>query len=220
MCFLPFLIIINTRWWWLLRANHLNVGFFEAQRLDGGDPVRLADLAGQPIVLIFFLHTCPHCHSALAFLKEQLEKIPEDKRPTLLGISLARGASRSAIHGSLRQEGIDFFEVLLDGSGKIANDYGAFGGVPVIYLIDRDGRIVQRTQGWHPGREQALLRMQLARIAGSGVPMLLNPKGYSGNDVCGVCHSSAHDSWLFTKHASAYNTLVTHGEERNPECVG
>jgi hypothetical protein len=33
MCFLPFLIIINTRWWWLLRANHLNVGFFEAQRL-------------------------------------------------------------------------------------------------------------------------------------------------------------------------------------------
>jgi uncharacterized protein (TIRG00374 family) len=33
MCFVLFLIIINGRWWWLLRANRLNVGFFEVQRL-------------------------------------------------------------------------------------------------------------------------------------------------------------------------------------------
>jgi peroxiredoxin len=193
---------------------------FEAERLDGGEPLRLADMAGRPVVLIFFLHTCPHCHAALQFFKEQLANIPEDKRPELLGISLARGASRATVHGSLRAEDIDYFPVLMDSSGSIANEYGAFGGVPVIYLIDGEGRIVQRTQGWQLGREQALLRMQLARIAGVQVPMLLNPKGYSGNDVCGVCHSPAHDSWLFTKHASAYDTLVTHGEERNPECVG
>jgi uncharacterized protein (TIRG00374 family) len=33
MCFFIFLIIINARWWWLLRANRLYVGFFEVQRL-------------------------------------------------------------------------------------------------------------------------------------------------------------------------------------------
>jgi hypothetical protein len=33
MCFVVFLIIINGRWWWLLRANRLEVGFFEVQRL-------------------------------------------------------------------------------------------------------------------------------------------------------------------------------------------
>ena len=33
MCFVLFLIIINARWWWLLRANRLDVGFFEVQRL-------------------------------------------------------------------------------------------------------------------------------------------------------------------------------------------
>jgi uncharacterized protein (TIRG00374 family) len=32
MCFVLFAIIINGRWWWLLRANRLDVGFFEAQR--------------------------------------------------------------------------------------------------------------------------------------------------------------------------------------------
>jgi hypothetical protein len=32
ICFVLFLILINARWWWLLRVNNLNVGFFEAQR--------------------------------------------------------------------------------------------------------------------------------------------------------------------------------------------
>ncbi|MBO68303.1 MAG: hypothetical protein CL398_08310 [Acidiferrobacteraceae bacterium] len=32
ICFLAFAIIANCRWWWLLRANNLNVGFLEAQR--------------------------------------------------------------------------------------------------------------------------------------------------------------------------------------------
>ena len=39
------------------------------------------DFRGKPLVLIFFLHTCPHCHEELAFLRTQLEAIPEDKRP-------------------------------------------------------------------------------------------------------------------------------------------
>jgi hypothetical protein len=33
MFFVLFLITINARWWWLLQANHLNVRFFEVQRL-------------------------------------------------------------------------------------------------------------------------------------------------------------------------------------------
>ena len=30
--FAVFVIIINSRWWWLMRVNGLGVGFFEAQR--------------------------------------------------------------------------------------------------------------------------------------------------------------------------------------------
>ena len=32
LCYFTFAIIVNTRWWWLLRANHLDVRFLEAQR--------------------------------------------------------------------------------------------------------------------------------------------------------------------------------------------
>ena len=49
--------------------------------------------------------------------------------------------------------------------------------------------------------------------------MLLNPKGYTGADACGVCHVDEYNSWRFTNHATAYDTLVTHGKERDAECV-
>ena len=193
---------------------------FETPRLDGGEPFRLADMEGRPYILIFFLHTCPHCHAALEFLKQELAKIPEDKRPELIGISLAASASRAAVHTSLDELGLDYFPILVDPSRDVQKQYGAAGGVPIIFVVDASGRIVQRLQGWTEGRSTALLRMQLARIAGTPIPMLLNPKGYTGSDACGVCHSAEYDSWLYTNHAGAYATLVEHGKERDPECVG
>ncbi|MEE8580527.1 MAG: multiheme c-type cytochrome [Myxococcota bacterium] len=190
---------------------------FEAERLKGGSRFRLADLSGRPLVLFFFLHSCSHCHDALAFFKEQLAAMPEKLRPSLIGVSVqARPAS---IRAMLEERDLDFFPVLLDGDRAVQNAYGVFGGVPDILLIDSERRIVQRIQGWRSDRDPALTRMSLARLAGTGVPMLLNPKGYTGNDVCSVCHEDQHATWLFTRHASAFDTLVTHTADRRGECV-
>ena len=194
---------------------------FVTPRLAGGDPFDLASLAGKPLVLIFFLHTCPHCHAALHFLQEELGKIPADNRPALVAVSISNRGSNAVVGAALRGEKIDVDELILlaDPAGDLASLYGVFGGVPVVNLIDGSGRIVQRIQGWEGGRETALLRMQLAKIAGVRVPMLLNPKGYTGADACGVCHVDEYNSWTFTRHASAYDTLVTHGQQRDGECV-
>jgi len=193
---------------------------FETVHLSGGETFKLASLEGKPLVLIFFLHTCPHCHKALQFLQQQLEKIEADKRPALVSVSIARSAGDSAVRSSLRDQGIvDDFPILSDPTGDLATAYGVFGGVPVIYLIDRDRRIAQRVQGWEGGREKALVGMQLAQIAGARVPLLLNHKGYTGADVCGVCHAKEYATWKFTDHSSAYDTLITHGQERDAECV-
>jgi hypothetical protein len=85
--------------------------------------------------------------------------------------------------------------------------------------VNAEGRIVYRTQGWREDRDPALVRMYLHRIAGEPIPMLLSRKGYTGNDACSVCHEREAATWSITPHARAYGTLVTHGQERDAECV-
>lgn len=181
-----------------------------------GDDFHLVEHRGKPVILIFFLHTCPHCHHALEFLKQILPKIPEERRPELYGISIVDRPS--AVRSALRNEGLDYFPVLRDPGEKVRTLFGAFSGVPDLVFIDADGNIAYRTVGWRE-RDKALVRMQVHKLAGDKIPMLLARVGYTGNDVCGVCHELEARSWEYTQHATAYDTLVTHGVERDAECV-
>jgi peroxiredoxin len=190
---------------------------FSARILDREESFELAAVRGQPVVLLFFLHTCPHCHEFLHFMKEQLPLLPEGKRPVFVGVELT--GKTYSVRSRLKQEGLDFFPVLFDDDRSIANAYGSFGGVPDTVLIDAEGRITARMQGWTPETDGPLLRMRLARLSGAPVPMLLRQNGYSGNEVCSVCHESERDTWLMTSHASAFDTLVKHGADSNAECV-
>ncbi len=191
---------------------------FEGIRLNGGEPFRLRDHAGRPVVLIFFLHTCPHCHHALQFLLPQIEKIPADKRPSLVAVSIQDRPR--AVRDALAELGIELQHVLLDSERKLQKLFQLQAGVPDIFFLDKQRRIVHRIQGWRDKRDPALARMTIAKISGTKIPYLLNPRGYTGSDVCGVCHELELESWHYTKHAGAYDTLVTHAAERNPECIG
>jgi peroxiredoxin len=191
---------------------------FTAERLEGGERFDLASLRGRPVVLMFFLFTCPHCHHALELLKNELPKLPEAQRPQLVGVSVA--GDPSTVLDRLRADGLDFFPVLLDLDGALRGAYGVVGGVPDIFVIDGGGQIVTRMQGWRDERDPALMRMWLARIAGQKVPMLLHSTGYSGSDVCAVCHEKETDTWLLTRHAHAFDTLVKHASDAKPECIG
>jgi len=191
---------------------------FSATRLGGGERFELTSLRGKPVVLMFFLPTCPHCHHALRFFREALAEIPEAQRPVLVGV-LATNRS-IGVREQLEQDQLDFFPVLLDPDRAIRAAYGLLAGVPVTFLIDRDGSIVSRTQGWRAEREPPLMRMRLAKLAGDEVPMLLHATGYSGNEFCNVCHERENQAWQLTNHASAFDSLVRHGADRDTECLG
>ncbi len=190
---------------------------FTATALDKPERFDLSSTRGRPVLLLFFLHTCPHCHEALEFIKTALAEMPEDKRPLVVGLELT-GRS-DAVRSTLRSDGLDFFPVIFDDGGKIQSAYGSFSGVPDLVMIDREGRIAHRMQGWRGEVDGPLLRMRMAKLAGAPIPMLLRAKGYSGSEVCGVCHESEHETWELTTHARAFSTLVTHGSDSDPECV-
>ncbi len=191
---------------------------FSAQVMDSDEAFDLASHFGKPVVLIFFLHTCPHCHEALSFLKEQLAELPESKRPVLAGIELT-GRTYS-VRKTLRDDGLDFFPVMFDDDSSISSAYGVFAGVPDMMFIDAKGRIAWRVQGWRPDIDGPMARMQLAKLVGAPIPMLLRAQGYSGSEVCGVCHEQEHATWMLTTHATAFDTLVKHGSDADAECVG
>lgn len=200
------------------RVSRPQAPTFSGPVLDQEAPFDLAEHRGEPVVLIFFLHTCPHCHAALRSLRQTLEALPEDKRPLLVGIEVS--GRTYAVRESLRELDLDFFPVLFDDDRSIQRAYGVFGGVPSIFLIDREGRIVANSEGWAPDQHEAVMKMRIARLAGVPVPMLLRTNGYSGNEVCSVCHELEHETWTFTSHASAFDTLVKHGSDADPECIG
>jgi peroxiredoxin len=190
---------------------------FQAERLEGGERFESSSLRGRPAVLVFFLYTCPHCHHALEFLKGELAKLPEEKRPRLVGISV--GGTPTTVRERLAADGLDFFPVLLDLDHQIRAAYGVLAGVPDIFVLDGSGAVVERIQGWRDDRDPALMRMWLAKVSGQPVPMLLHSTGFSGSDVCGVCHDKEYETWVLTPHAHAFDTLVKHAADADPECV-
>ncbi|MFO0690509.1 MAG: multiheme c-type cytochrome [Myxococcota bacterium] len=186
--------------------------------MSDGKVLETKALAGKPAIVIFFLHTCPHCHKALQSIKETLATLSDAEKPRLVAISIQNDPS--SVRSAMKELSLDFFDPYLDPGGKATERWGVTGGVPVVHVIDAEGRIRHRGQGWNGARDAGILRMTVARLAGARVPMLLDPDGYSGNDVCGVCHETELATWEYTAHAAAYDTLVTHGADRRTDCVG
>ena len=188
-------------------------------QMSNGEVLETKDLKGRAAIVIFFLHTCPHCHKALEAIKGILEGTPDnEEKPRLVAISVQN--SPRAIRKSMEDLDLTFFDPYLDPGEKAAKRWGVTGGVPVVTVLDKTGKIRHRSQGWNGQRDAGMLRMQVARATGGRVPMLLEPKGYSGNDVCGVCHEQEYATWQYTKHATAFDTLVTHTADRRTDCVG
>lgn len=190
---------------------------FQGTTIDG-KTVASATFRGRPVLLVFFLHTCPHCHHMLEFLKKQLPRIPEAQRPALIGVSVSD--DRAAVRDQMKSDDLDFFPMLVDPDMKIREAYGVIAGVPDLFFIGADGKIQARVKGWRDDRDPPLAEMRLAKLAGLPIPMLLHKTGFSGNEFCGVCHTTQQDTWLLTNHATAFETLVKHGAEKNAECVG
>lgn len=186
--------------------------------LSTGKVLETKMLAGRAAIVIFFLHTCPHCHRALESIQDTLAKMSDEQKPRLVAISIQNNPT--AIRSAMAELKLDFFDPYLDPGGSATERWGVTGGVPVVHVLDAEGRIRHRSQGWNENRDGALLRMHATRAAGAQVPMLLDPKGFSGNDVCGVCHEQELATWQFTAHATAFDTLVAHGADRRTDCIG
>lgn len=181
----------------------------------GGRKLSRAELAGKVAVLMFFSPTCPHCHAALEFFQKLVGEL---NRPDFV-IAAVSVQDRSYVIDDMRLRlGLEF-PLYIDSTERIFKDYAHAGTVPDTLILDRDSRVIARYTGMSP-RLEALMTMQVKQALGVENPILLDAKGYSGEEFCSVCHTQQHDTWSLTNHAYAFSTLAEHGADRDAECVG
>ncbi|WP_347548937.1 TlpA disulfide reductase family protein [Pseudalkalibacillus hwajinpoensis] len=112
---------------------------FELKEIRSGDPVRLSDYTGKPVMLTFWTSWCPDCMQDLP-MKEQFYQHADPDTIGFLTINVT-GRERSSDAGQ------DFasknslpFPVLADNGRETYEAYGC-AGVPTTVLIDKNHNI-------------------------------------------------------------------------------
>lgn len=124
-----------------------------AAELVNGQSVALADYAGEPLLLHFWATWCPICRI------EEGEILRLSRSFPVLTVATRSGSHEeiAAYLGDRVQES----KVINDVDGSLADRYQV-RGVPSTFVIDGDGRILFRKQGYAPPFELRL-RLWLAR---------------------------------------------------------
>ncbi len=162
---LPLLLLLAMGGWLVLRAGMLTVApgarigepapSFALADLDGAT-VRLADLAGRPLIVNFWASWCVPCVEEFPLL-EEAQRAHGAEGLTVVGIVVNDRAA--AAQAFIDQMGASW-TAALDPGGEVARAYGIYG-TPETFFIRRDGIV----DGHQIGQLSAAdLDRQLAQI--------------------------------------------------------
>lgn len=129
---------------------------FDLTSVDGGK-IKLSDFRGKAVWLCFWRVGCPPCRREMPHLQTLYAKY-KDRGLVVLGVNVMddRGITRDF----LRECGVTFPNVLDTSPAAEAvysRDYGV-GTIPVNYLINGDGIVVDRWIGYEESRDHSALK--------------------------------------------------------------
>jgi peroxiredoxin len=133
-----------------------------------GQAVRLSAYRGQVVLVNLWATWCPPCRDEMPSM-ERLYRRLKDRGFMLLAVSEDE-AGLSVVKPFVEQLAITF-PVLLDPQGEVGRKYAVWG-YPESFLLDRDGRIVERVVGprdWaSPSQIGQIEALLAAPAAGTG----------------------------------------------------
>ncbi|MFA6283538.1 MAG: TlpA disulfide reductase family protein [Desulfurivibrionaceae bacterium] len=109
-----------------------------------GAMVKSSDYAGKVILINFFATWCPPCRQEIPdFIKVQKEYGP--KGFTIIGFSVDEGGS-SLVNKFVQKMQINY--PVLMSNPKTARDFGGILGIPTSFLVNKEGNVVKRYDGY------------------------------------------------------------------------
>lgn len=118
-----------------------------------GNSVSLSQYVGkgQPVILSFWATWCKPCIAEMP----HLQKLFEDKKAMILAISLDGPETEAEVAPFVKSKGFSF-PVLLDTETRAASLYNPRRAAPFTVIIDKNGHVVKRREGFNPGDEVQL----------------------------------------------------------------
>lgn len=104
-----------------------------------GDEVQLSDYRGQGVFLNFWATYCPPCEEEMPYIESQYHEF-KDKGVVVLTVDV--GEPKLTVESFVKRHNLSF-PVLLDQREEIIKLYG-IGPIPVTFLIDKDGKVIDR----------------------------------------------------------------------------
>lgn len=129
---------------------------FELEQYEG-DPMRLTDHRGVPVIVSFWATWCPPCREELPSMNRAWRKIRE-QGVMMLAVNVAE--DDETIFAFLAEYPIEF-PVLMDTDGKTVGSWPV-KGLPTTFVLDPDGNMVYRAIGGRDWDDDELLEKVLA----------------------------------------------------------
>jgi peroxiredoxin len=109
-----------------------------------GDTLALSDLRGEAVVLNIWATWCPPCREEMPSLQQLHQQYQADGL-RVVAVSIDNRSAAGEVRRFVEENGITF-TILHDADERVTRTFRA-AGVPETYLIDREGRLVQRWIG-------------------------------------------------------------------------
>ncbi len=147
----------------------------DLQRIDG-EAISLEKLRGRVVFVNFWATWCPPCRKETPSMQRLYQKLREEPFE-MLAISIDSPDAESAVRDFRDEFGLGF-PILMDSDKSVYNSYHAYG-VPESFLLDAQGRLVERFIGpkdWDDPRYLRAIRRLTQESAGAANPQTPSPE--------------------------------------------
>ena len=135
---------------------------FKLDSLDG-KPISLSDVRGKVVLLNFWATWCGPCRAEIPDLIELQNKYKEHLQ--IIGLTVDDD-DPATIKKFIEKTGINYPVAMV--SNEVRMKYGGIAALPTSFMLDSEGRVMQKHEGL---RDPVLYELEIRALAGMPVPV-------------------------------------------------